>query len=128
MNLPYSLSAINSFNLFWLETMIRIVTSVIAGSIIFVMLLIFRQFTELAIIRRAIAEFLLLTTFITMLPAMYGFWQHGLFITWHLPDTSIFFWHITSLIQTICFIFTGTIVSFIIIPLSNPLQNFLARR
>ncbi len=124
--LPYSLSAIVNVNQALLEAMQRMALSMLAGSLIFLVLLLLRQYTNLKGILQSSYELSLYAVIGFLIPALYGYWKIGGVASNTFPDVSVFFYYITGLWQTFWAIVIGLFVPPGVILLNFVLQKGIA--
>ncbi|HEY83726.1 MAG TPA: hypothetical protein G4N96_01240 [Chloroflexi bacterium] len=124
--LPYSLSAIVSLEQSWFAVALRVGASVLLGSLFFLTLLALRRYTHSAVILHAAYELFLFAAIGFILPALYGFWQFGLTVTWYFPDVALFFHYLTALWQTFWLAVMGLLTPALIVLLNKGIQKGLS--
>jgi len=123
--LPYSLSAIANPAQSWGAVMLRTWGSVLPGSLFFLALLALRRYTHSTVVLHAAYEMFLFAAIGFILPALYGFWQFGLIVTWHFPDVTLFFYYFTALWQTFWLALVGLFAPALIVLLNKGIQKGL---
>ena len=124
--LPYSFSAITSPEQVWAETMPRMALSLLAGSLFYLIFLTLRQYTKTDLVLFSSYELVFFAGLGFLAPALYGFWQYGLTVSWFFPDPALLFLHFTGLIQSFYSIVLGVTIPLIITPVNFLLQKGVA--
>ncbi len=124
--LPYSFSAITSLDRVRAATLQRMILSLSVGGLFYIVLLALQQSDKITVILLSGYELVLFATLGFLAPALYGFWQYGLTITWFFPDMAPLFLHFTGLIQGGYTVVFGIFMPLIIMPINFLLQNWIA--
>ncbi len=104
----------------------RMALSLFVGSLFYLVVLTLQQFTKTEVVLFSSYELIFFAALGFIAPALYGFWQYGLMVTWFFPSPALLFVHFTSLIQSFYAIVLGAIIPFIIVPINFLLQKWIA--
>ncbi len=95
----FSLSAVGDPDLF-VTTLIRYaVVGLMGGGLLVLAWLLYQDERRWPAALIAGYDYGLFATFLSALPALVGYWQHGAIVRWYLPDLGFILLHFTALIQ-----------------------------
>ncbi|MEJ2559694.1 MAG: alkaline phosphatase family protein [Anaerolineae bacterium] len=95
----FSLSAVGDSDLF-VTTLVRYAAiGLVGGGLLVLAWLLYQDERRWLVALIAGYDYGLLATFLSALPALVGYWQHGATVRWYLPDLVLTLLHFTALIQ-----------------------------
>ena len=124
--LPYSFSAMTDLSQLGDDIQQRMAISLLLGSIFFIILLALRQYTDFVTVLISCAETVFFSVLGFLWPALLGFWQYGLAISWFFPDMGLLYLHLSGLIQAHFAIILGLGIPIIILPTNYFIQRWIA--
>jgi hypothetical protein len=95
----FSLSAVGAPDLFVTSLVRYAVIGLAAGGLLVLAWLLYQDERRWSAALIAGYDYGLFATFLSALPALVGYWQHGATVRWYLPDLGLTLLHFTALIQ-----------------------------
>jgi hypothetical protein len=95
----FSLTTVDSIDVFVVMLVSLAGIGLIAGGLLLLAGLLYQDQRLWSTAITAGYDYGLFAVFLSALPALYGFWQHGASVRWYLPDLNLILLHFSSLVQ-----------------------------